>query len=518
MRRISLLAIAVVTLAACDTTPVCDGPDCAPLDDPLAVDYDTVLTYEYDARVRPLLAARSVLNPTLTAERADPAAYTHEAVLMAGPSGFVVPFDAEGSLLVRFVEDLPADTPIPLPNLRNLQPDELRFVKRWIEAGARNAHGPGFHTAEHLLYAGVQRENHVAILDGETLRLIRRVYLDDHGLPSPPTGAQQDRLGPHHMAFEPDGSAWYVSLINAGAVAKLSTSLMLDPSDPAYLLGRTPAGAMSYPGMLALDPTSQRLYVGRSTLAPDLSITGFYAVDRATMSAEPTDTPGFALPHAMAVTPDGRFVLTASLSGNRVAVYDGATLDLLHLQALDGPPRELIHFGVLGAHHGSRLHAFEASLTSRSTDEVLLFSLSADGVLTLTGAAPAGDGPYHAHVGHDGRTLLIPNWNGNTVTLVDAVTRATTATIGAGAPDGPLSRPHSPTPWHDGARFFVSSSNTHGQWTPPFLFRRADGSPTTPADWGNVAAYTMDGTLIGVVQLGAYPSGLEHAMGHGGGH
>ena len=49
-----------------------------------------------------------------------------------------MPFDEEGSHLVRFVEDLPADADIPYPNLRRLEADELRFLKRWIAAGARN--------------------------------------------------------------------------------------------------------------------------------------------------------------------------------------------------------------------------------------------------------------------------------------------------------------------------------------------------------------------------------------------
>jgi len=513
--RLLAAVLLVATLAACDHSHGghgCEGTNCTPFDDPLAVDYDTVTTYDYEARIRPLLAARSILWPTATTERSDPAAYTHEAVLMAGPSGFVVPFDAEGSLLVRFVEDLPAETPIPLPNLRNLEADELRYLKRWIEAGARDEHGPGFHDAEHLLYAGVQRENHVAILDGETLRIVRRVSFDDHGIPAPPAGAQQDRLGPHHMAFEPDGSAWYVSLINAGAVVKLSTSLEIDPSDPAYLLGRTPPGAMSYPGMLALAPAGGRLYVGRSSLAPDLSITGFYALDRATMAVEAVETPpGFTLPHAMAVTPDGRFVLTASLSGNRVAVLDTQSGDLTPTP-LTGPARELIHFGVLGS-----APPYVATLTSRSTDELLFFTLTADGAFSLDAVVPAGDGPYHAHVGHDGRTVLIPDWVGNTVTMVDALTRTVVRTVDAGAPAGPLSRPHSPTPFHDGSRFFVSSANTNGAWTPPYLFRRPDGSETTAADFGNVAAFAANGTLIGVVHLGSFPSGLEHAMGHGGG-
>ena len=168
-------------------------------------------------------------------------------------------------------------------------------------------------------------------------------------------------------------------------------------------------------------------------------------------------------------------------------------------------------------------HAYEATLTSKSTGTVLFFSLSATGALSLTATAPAGNGPYHAHVGHDGRTMLVPNQRGNTVTILDAVTRETARTVSASAPGGPLSQPHSPAPGHDGTRFYVSSSNLTGRWAPPFAFLgRPDANgaraPLPAAQFSNVAAFSMDGTVLDVVQLGAYASGLEPFTVGVGGH
>ena len=127
--RPALALSALVALAACDTAGRTLAAPAGP--DPLALDYDAVESLDYDGYVRPLLAARGVLGST------DPAAYAHQDVVMAGPSGFVVPFDAEGSLMLRFVEDLPADAEIPFPNLRLLDSDERRYLARWIEDGAR---------------------------------------------------------------------------------------------------------------------------------------------------------------------------------------------------------------------------------------------------------------------------------------------------------------------------------------------------------------------------------------------
>lgn len=503
------LAACLVALVGCDTTKAIsdDGFD------PATVDYDALTSLDYDAHVRPLLVARNVLSPT-AGGTGDPADYDLMDVVMAGPSGFVVPFDSEGSLMLRFVSDLPASADIPFPNLRTLEEDEIRYLARWIENGARDGDMLPFADSKNLLFAGVQAENHVAIVDAETLRLIRRIYFDDLGIPSYP-------YGPHHFAFETDGSAAYVSLVSAGVVAKVSLDLSLDPSDPAFLLGRTEEGVFATPGMMSLDPSSNRMFVGRSTLSDPLA-NGFGVLDRETMEMEIIDTP-FNVPHAMAATPDGRYAITAELTGTQTAsralVYDAQTGDasLVVIPAADAP-REFIHFSILGAHHMGGGHSmpmasypFTVTLTSRSTDEVLFFSLAEDGTLTFEEAYPAGDGPYHAHANHDGSAILIPDQRGDAVSILDAATRAMLRSVDEGAPAGPLSQPHSPAPAMDGSRFFVTSSNLNGAWMPDFLFHR-DGEEQGADKFGNLAAFSPTGEVLGVVQLGAYPSGLEPVM------
>ena len=519
MTRLFALASLAFALTACDTTRavVDDGFD------PSGTDYDALESLDYDAHVRPLLAARNVLSPVLGGT-GDPADYDLEDVVMAGPSGFVVPFDSEGSLMLRFVKDLPVGADIPFPNLRDLEADEVRFLERWIEAGARDGDTLPFADATNLLFAGVQGENHVAIVDAETLRLIRRIDFDDHGVPSAP-------YGPHHFAFEPDGSAAYVSLVSAGVVAKVSLDMSLDPSDPAFLLGRTEDGVFATPGMMSLDPSTSRMFVGRSTLSDPLA-NGFAILDRETMTVETVDTP-FNVPHAMAATPDGRYAITAELTGTQTAsramVYDAESGDAaLVVIPTDGAPREFIHFSILGAHHMGGGHGghstagypYTVTLTSRSTDEVLFMSLAEDGTLSFDGAAPAGDGPYHAHANHDGSALLIPDQRGDAVSILDAATRALIRSVDQAAPAGPLSQPHSPAPAMDGSRFFVTSSNLDGAWTPEYLFMppgEGNRAPLGPESFGNLAAFSPTGEVLGVVQLGAYPSGLEPVVvpGHG---
>lgn len=329
--------------------------------------------------------------------------------------------------------------------------------------------------------------------------------MDDLGLASAPHG-------PHHIVFEEDGSAMYVSMVSGGIIAKLSMDLSLDPSSSEFLLGHTPAGEFVTPGMMAMDPASNRLFVGRSTLSTETTA-DMGIIDRETMDVEKIATP-FNVPHALSITPDGRYVLTAALTGSRVAVYNTETEDL-SITPLEGPARELIHFSVLAPHGGPVPEApqtYSATLTDRANDEVLFFTLSPEGEITPDGAVPAGDGPYHGHLALDGTTVMVPNRFGNTVTLIDADSREVVVTV-ENPEDHPISGPHTPAPGPAGETFFVTSSNPDGAWTPTHLFTGEDGTRMEAKDAGNVSVFSMDGELRKIIQLGANPSGLEHFHG-----
>jgi len=539
MRASAALALVVFALpvAACDSG---DPGDPTPFD-PSTVDYNEIGSLDFGDYVQPLLAARDVF---ATGEAASDGVagslsdYTWSAIFDGEAGETIVPFDEEGSFLIRFVKDLPADATIPYPNLRTLEEDELLYLKRWIDAGARNDEGViPYADADpmHVLYTCEQGQgqNSVALVDMERRRIIRRIYFDELGVPS-------GQYGPHHVVFEPDLSAWYVSLVNGGVgandregrIVKLSTSLTMDPGDLAYRLALSPS--FRTPGMMAIDPSTDRLWVGRSTLSqagtPNIGI-----FTRSTMTLEDEVTTPFDVPHALAISEDGAYVLTASLSGNQMASIRTADLEV-QLMPLAGGAHELIHFAVHPATHTAEAaggehaghdmshgasaapqHIGEVTLTSRSSDEVLFFRLNEDGTLTADGTVAVGDGPYHAHLGHDGHTLLVPNQFGNSLSLVDINTRAVTNV--ANPAGGPFARPHTPTPGLDGTTFWVTNSNTQGTWAPVYRFLgpAGDGGTRTPQEniaFGNIALFDTSGALLKLIQLGPYPSGVEHPMHH----
>ena len=88
----------------------------------------------------------------------------------------------------------------------------------------------------------------VSIIDMETDEVVGTVDLQSLGFTA--------NAKPHHVAVEPDGSHWYVSLIADGWVLKFTRD--------NELVGQA---EFETPGMLALDANRGLLYVGRSMAA-----------------------------------------------------------------------------------------------------------------------------------------------------------------------------------------------------------------------------------------------------------
>src|SRR5690554_2128519 len=135
-----------------------------------------------------------------------------------------------------------------------------------------------------FLFVCNQDDATVSIIDLETNRIVRTVDFKALGFSA--------NAKPHHVAVEPDGSAWYVTLIGENRIVKL------DPQ------GRVLAQAeFETPGMLALHPTEDLLFVGRSMTAvnPPRRIG---VLRRSDLHLEEVDIL-FPRPHAMAVAPDG---------------------------------------------------------------------------------------------------------------------------------------------------------------------------------------------------------------------
>lgn len=352
-----------------------------------------------------------------------------EGVLAGSRDGeAVIPFDAERSLLLGMTTRMAGG-----PHPRELGSDgfseeEVGLLRDWIDEGARSPTGivPYAH-ADHLLYVANQGAATVAVIDMDANMVIRIVDLEDLGFPP--------NSMPHHIAVEPDGAYWYVSLIAADVVLKFDRE--------NRLVGRVD---IERPGLLALDPSSDRLYIARSMVAVSPPST-LGVVRRTDMTLEELET-FIPRPHALAIAPGGERVFTASLAVNQIAVIDPLE-ESVELATLEGD-RPHTFIGLAISPDGRWMVG-----TTELTSKVFVFDLDLLPDLTPVDSIEVNPAPWHPAFTPDGRWVYVGNNWGNSITVIDMEARAVETVIeGRG-----IAQPHGSAISADGRYAYVSSRN-----------------------------------------------------------
>ena len=320
-----------------------------------------------------------------------------------------------------------------------------------------------------LLYVANQNGAVVSVIDMATNTVIHTVDLQSLGFSA--------TAKPHHVVVEPDGSYWYVSLIAEDRVLKFDRD--------NTLVGQV---EFARPGMMALDPSTDRLYVGRSMAAvnPPQRIG---VINRTDMTIDEIDV-FFPRPHAIAVGPGGRYVYSASLALNQMAGYDTGS-ERLELVSVDGPTHTFIQFALTP--DGRTLVA-----TGQLTGDLLIFDVTDSPDIRHVGNVKVGRQPWHPVITPDGRYVYLGNKDDNSVSVVDLESREVVATITGNG----LSQPHGSAISADGKYVYISNRNLNGAFTP----QGYDGEGETV---GTVVVIDTDtNTITAVIEVDRYPAGI----------
>ncbi len=291
---------------------------------------------------------------------------------------------------------------------------------------------------------------------------------------------------PHHVAVERDGRFWYVSLIGDGRVLKFDRSNRL-----------VAQVQMETPGLLTLDPVHDSLYVGRSMTAvnPPRSLG---VIARGAFSLVDEQEILISRPHALAVTPDGRWVHTASLAENRIASVEVATGRVV-LSTISGVPRSMVQFAL--SPDGQRM-----AVGGELSNTVLVFDLTRSPPLQPMAEFALEGKPWEPRFSADGRTLFVTLLSRNAVAEIDIVSGATRRVI-----DGRMAQPYSMLLRADGRYAFVVSENTGAlkEGQSGHEKHGMDGHAATDG-WLSVIDL-RSGTLVSTLMLGNGPTGLGAA-------
>ena len=316
------------------------------------------------------------------------------------------------------------------------------------------------------IYVCNQGSATVSILDANTHELIDTVDLQALGF--------SENAKPHHAVAEPDGSFWYLSLIAENTVLKLN------PENE--IVGRI---EMETPGMLAIQPGGNLLFVGRSMSAvnPPKSLG---LVNRSDMSSEMIGT-FFPRPHALTLSADGSRAFVASLATNQMLSLDASTQDI-ELTRLGGDTQTLVQFAATP--DGSTLIG-----GGQVTGQLLFFDASDPANITVTDTLDVGAMPWHPVISPDGTTAYVPVKGANEVAVVDIASRSITKRISGNG----LAQPHGSALSPNGRFLYVTNNNSKGTYTPT-----GDDSKAGTV----VVIDTESQEIISVIETGRNPTGI----------
>jgi len=293
---------------------------------------------------------------------------------------------------------------------------------------------------------------------------------------------------PHHAIVETDGSFWYATLIGDGKVLKFDRA--------NRLVGQV---SMETPGLLALDPTHDSLYVGRSMTAvnPPKSLG---VIKRSNFTMVEEQEIQIPRPHALVTTRDGKWVHAASLAENRIASVETAT-GRVTLTTLPGSTtRSMVQFTV--SPDGRRL-----IVGGELSNTVLIFDLTQTPPFTPIAEFAVGGKPWDPVFSPDGRLAYFSLFADSAVAEVELATGKVLRRF-----TGSLAQPYAMILRADGRYLFVVNQNIGAPKAGASAHDNMpgmSGMATAPPNAGwlsviNVATGKVERTLM----LGVGPSGM----------
>ena len=330
------------------------------------------------------------------------------------------------------------------------------------------------------LYITNQASASITVVDQERLAIDTVIDLTKLGFTA--------NAKPHHAVVEPDGSFWYATLIGDGKVLKFDRA--------NRLVGQV---SMETPGLLALDPVHDSLYVGRSMTAvnPPKSL-GVIQWSKFTLVDEQEIQ--IPRPHALVATRDGKWVHTASLAENRIASLETAT-GRVTLTTLPGDAtRSMVQF--TSSPDGRWL-----VVGGEISNTVLVFDLQAKHPPLTPSAEFAVRGkPWDPVFSPDGKRAYFSLFADSAVAEVDLEAGKIVRTLRGG-----LSQPYDMIMRRDGRYLFVVNQNLTPARPGQSAHDNMPGMAGAPAGSGtgwlsviNVAT----GKVVQTLMLGAGPTGM----------
>jgi DNA-binding beta-propeller fold protein YncE len=443
-----LPVVAAALLAGCGSDSGSGPPE---------TDYDAIDPIVYSQHVQPIFSMSCNAAACHNASDAPFGLALESWTDVAEGSDFgavVTPFEADRShLYLHLTGEIAPRMPLardPLPEA------QIRFLKRWIDEGARNdAQEVMYSDVTRKVFVACQGENAVAVVDLDTGLLARLLRVQ----------------APHSVYVDPARRRLYVTRFE-----NASDNFHVYDADTYELLATAKVG--TYPALIESTPDGSQLWVSNfhtgagnehkvhvldpDTLEPLEGTTGGRAI---------YSFPNVRQPHGLAISSDGARAYVANIETDNLTVY--VTDDGTGIPAAIDVAIPLPDAGGTQQPQQCVLSPDDRWLYVSAQDTDTIYILDTESVdddpgtpVDWRGQVTVGAGPWHLAVSPSGTEVWVANWLDSSVSIVDVTNPDAPVEVARLAPKHPaddeldvLLRPIGIAFSPDGTEVWVASAN-----------------------------------------------------------
>ena len=440
------------------------------------IDYASVEQISYSRHVQPIFKQNCLSSGCHNStDRANGLDLTSWESLIRGSDygAVIISGHAHHSHLVEHLEG-EAEPRMPL-NRKPLPAEQIEFIARWVEEGARNDAGQRpYENITKKVYVSNQGDDLISVISVEHNIVTRLLEVGD----SPALDV------PHNLFIDPQKRFLYTSLIGSGEIWKFD--VLTDT-----FIGKAPAGNAS--ANVVVSPDGSKAYVTNWDIT-NPNGRAVQVIDTATLTKLQQINVGLA-PHGISFSHDGKLIYVTNYFSDSISILSAAdnTEIARVLLAPDVNPVRSSKYQPLqvALTPDDKL----AYVTCYASEEVRVIDTVTK---TVIAAVRVGKSPFLLEVTPNGQFVYVANQQSNNMSVIRVADNQVIATIESPA----FANPHGIAFTSDGRYAYVTNENLSGNYNPHHPTEHGGNN-------GNVLVIdTATNRVIKIIEVEVDPTGV----------
>ena len=440
------------------------------------IDYASVEQISYSQHIQPIFKKNCLSSGCHNSQNpANGLELTSWESLIRGSDygAVIISGHAEHSHLVEHLEG-EAEPRMPL-NRNPLPEEQIEFIARWVEEGARNDAGQRpYENLTKKVYVSNQGDDLISVISTEHNIVTRLLEVGD----SPALDV------PHNLFIDPQKRFLYTSLIGSGEIWKFD--IITDT-----FVGKASAGNAS--ANVVISPDGSKAYVTNWDIT-NPNGRAVQVIDTATLTKIQQINVGLA-PHGISFSHDGKLIYVTNYFSDSISILNAADNSEI-ARVLLAPDVNPVR--------SSKYQPLQVALTPDdkfvyvtcyASEEVRVIDTAAKNVVATI---RVGKSPFLLDVTPNGQFVYVANQQSNNMSVIRVVDNRVIATIESPA----LANPHGIAFTRDGRYAYVTNENLSGNYNPHHPTEHG-GNP------GNVLVIdTATNQVVKIIEVEVDPTGI----------